>query len=107
MNYNFGGGGGLGGASAGGFQTGGGFQQKQQVIWFTLQSSTRAYVLSIFLWVLTISLKFYSMKQPAFGAQTSQFSFGKAATTSSGFNTPQQTGAFNLGGQTGATGNFQ
>jgi hypothetical protein len=47
------------------------------------------------------------MKQPAFGAQTSQFSFGKAATTSSGFNTPQQTGAFNLGGQTGATGNFQ
>ena len=45
------------------------------------------------------------MKQPAFGAQTSQFSFGKAATTSSGFNTPQQTGAFNLGGQTGAAGN--
>jgi hypothetical protein len=65
------------------------------------------YVLFIFLSVPTISLKFHSFKQPAFGAQTSQFSFGKAATTSSGFNTPQQTGAFNLGGQTGAAGNYQ
>ena len=42
--------------------------------------------------------------KPAFGAQASQFSFGKPATASTGFNAPQQAGAFTLGGQTAATG---
>ena len=91
--FNFGAGGGSLGTGASGFQVGGGFQQKQQVSPYFL------------FFIIYHKTAFHTIHQSFIFYQPSLVSFGSAAPASSGYNTPQQTNAFQLGGQSTVGGN--